>query len=93
MHLMSALVGTGYVFPVIKIIELVCGLLLLSGVLVPLALTLLAPIIVNIVLFQLMLDPANIPMGLLLVVLELFLAWAYRGSFEGVLEVRANPSV
>ena len=89
---MGALMGTGYVFPVIKVVELVAGVLLIVGVLVPLSLTLLAPIVVNIVLFHLILDPGGMPLGILILVLELFLAWAYRESFRGVLELRANPT-
>ena len=88
---MGALMKTGYVFPVIKLIELVGGIFLIAGVLVPLALTLLAPIIVNIVLLHLFLDPSGLPIGIVVLVLELFLAWAYRDSFSGVLKLRAKP--
>jgi hypothetical protein len=91
-NLMGALVGTGYLMTLVKIVELVAGVLLLAGVLVPLALTLLAPIVVNIILVHVFLDPAGLPIGILVLVLELFLAWAYRDSFRGVLEVRAQPS-
>jgi uncharacterized membrane protein YphA (DoxX/SURF4 family) len=87
----GALVESGYVFPVIKVVEFVGGVLLLVGVLVPLALTLLAPVIVNIVLFHLFLDPASMGLGIVIVALEVFLAWAYRDSFKGVLELRAKP--
>ena len=89
---LGALAASGYVFPAIKIIEFVCGVLLLAGVLVPLALTLLAPIVVNIALYHFCLDTAGLPMVILLLVLEIFLAWSYRGSFSGVLEVKAKPS-
>jgi hypothetical protein len=88
----GALVGSGYVFPVIKVVELVGGILLLVGVLVPLALTLLAPVIVNIVLFHLFLDPASLGLGVVILALEIFLAWVYRDSFKGVLELRAKPA-
>src|SRR5438552_2879816 len=43
-----ALFGTGYMVPLIMGTELVAGVLLLAGRFVPLALTLLAPVIVNI---------------------------------------------
>ena len=87
---MGALAATGYMLPLIKSVELVTGVLLLLGVLVPLSLTLLAPVIVNIVLFHLFLDPAGLPVGLVVLVLELFLAYAYRGSFSRVLSLRAG---
>ena len=88
---MGALAATGYMLPVVKSVELVAGVFLLLGVLVPLALTLLAPVVVNIVLVHLFLDPSGLPMGLLIVVLGLFLAYSYRGSFAGVLTFRADP--
>ncbi len=88
----AALMDTGYMFTVIKTVEVVSGVLLLVGIFVPLALVLLAPVIVNIVLLHLMLDPANLPLALLILVLELFLAWSYRDSFSGVLKRRAKPT-
>lgn len=86
-----ALGATGYIFPVLKAFEVASGLMLLSGRLVPLALTLLAPIIVNIALFHFVLTPGQVGMPVVLVALEVFLAWAYRDSFRGVLDVRARP--
>jgi hypothetical protein len=68
------------------------GIFLLAGILVPLALTLLAPVVVNIVLFHVFLDPAGMPIAILVLVLEVFLAWGYRDSFKGVLDLRAKPS-
>ena len=88
---MGALVATGYMFPIIKIIEIVGGVMLLAGFGVPLALLLLAPIVVNIVLLHVFLDTGGLPMSILVLVLEIFLAWAYRGSFKGVLNMGAAP--
>jgi len=89
---MMALGSSGYIFPVATTVELVSGLLLLTGVAVPLALTLLAPIILNIFLFHLRLAPEGLPLGSLVLILNLFLAWAYRGAFRGVLSFRAKPT-
>lgn len=89
---MGALAATGYMLPAIKAVEFAAGAMLLSGVLVPLALTLLAPIIVNIVLFHVVLDMAGLPVGLLVLVLEIFLAWAYRDSFRSVLTMKTEPA-
>lgn len=88
---MGALAATGYMFPLIKGTEIVAGLLLLSGRFVPLALVLLAPVIVNIVLFHVVLAPGSMIMVVLLVALEGYLAWAYRDAFAGVLQARARP--
>jgi len=59
---------------------------------VPFALTILAPIVVVIVLFHVFLDPAGMPIAILILVLEVFLAWSYRDSFKGVLNPRAKPT-
>ena len=92
-NFMGALMATGYMFPFIKITEIVCGALLLAGVFVPLALTVLAPIVLNIFAFHLFLDPGGIGIAILVIALEIFLAWAYRDSFAGVLNPKAKPTV
>jgi uncharacterized membrane protein YphA (DoxX/SURF4 family) len=89
---LGALVGAK-VLPLVKAIEVVAGLLLLAGRFVPLALTALAPIVVNIVLFHGVLAPEGMAMPLVVLALELYLAWAYRDAFRGVLQARAQPHV
>ena len=89
---MGGLVGSGYFFQFLKIIEIVCGLLLIFGLYVPLALTVLAPIVLNIVLFHAFL--ARTPdavVGVVALLLGLYLARAYRSSFAGVLNRSAQP--
>lgn len=81
----------GKFLPVVKAIEVVAGLALLTGRFVPLALTLLAPIVVSIVLFHAVLAPDGMAVPLLVLALGLYLAWAYRDAFRGVLDARARP--
>src|SRR4051812_13658356 len=50
---MGALVASGYLIPLLAVTEMTAGALLLAGRLVPLALLLLAPVLVNIVGFHL----------------------------------------
>jgi hypothetical protein len=88
----GALLATGYMFPLIKGTEVVSAALLLSGRYVPLALTLLAPVIVNIVAFHAFLAPSGLALPVVILGLEIFLAWSYRASFRGVLQARAMPS-
>jgi hypothetical protein len=88
---LGALAATGYMFPLIKGTELVAGLLLLGDRFVPLALTLLAPILVNIVAFHLVLDSSGLGIVALLLAAELFLAWSYRGAFLPMLAARTKP--
>lgn len=88
MGFLGALVGTGYMFPLIKLTEVTAGVMLLSGLFVPLALSLLAPILVNIVAFHVFLAPAGIVLPLALGTAEIYLAWTYRAAFAPMLHAR-----
>lgn len=57
MAFVSALMGTPYFFPVLKLTETTSGFLLLSGFAAPIALVVLAPITIHIFLFHLFLTP------------------------------------
>ena len=78
---MGALAASGYFFPLLKATEVIAGLLLLSGQRVPLALTVLAPVVVNISAFHLFLAPEGLGMAAVLVALEIYLAWTQRAAF------------
>lgn len=86
----AALLKTGYMFPLIKGTEVLGGLLLLANRFVPLALVLLAPVIVNIVAFHTLLAPSGAPIALVILALELGLAWAYRRAYQPLLASRAT---
>jgi putative oxidoreductase len=83
---MTGLLASGYVFPLIKGIEIAAGIALLANRFVPLALVLLAPIVVNIVGFHLLAPPAGMAIAILL--LELYLAWVHRGAFAPLFRAR-----
>jgi hypothetical protein len=51
-----------------------------------LGLTLLGPVIVNIVCFHALMAPAGLPMALVVSFLALFLLWRYRGHFAGLVK-------
>lgn len=87
----GALVRTGYVIPLIFSTQTLAGALLLFNLFVPLALALLAPVVVNIVAFHLSLAPSGIPVATIVLVLELYLAWACRKAFAPMLVLRASP--
>ena len=87
----GALAATGYMLPLIKGTEVVVGLLLLSNRFVPLALTLIAPVLVNILGYHLFLAP-GIGLPLVLLALELGLAWAYRDAFRPMLRAVVRPT-
>lgn len=87
----EALAKTGYMFPLIKGTEVLGGVLLLSNRFVPLALALLAPVIVNIVAYHAFLAPGGTGMTVVILALEVYLAWAYRAAYRDMLVVRAVP--
>jgi hypothetical protein len=90
MGFVGGLFASGYFFPLLKSIEIVAGVLLLSGRFVPLALAVLAPIVVNILAFHVFLAP-GLALPLVILALELFLAWSYRGAFRPMLRARVVP--
>lgn len=91
MALAGAMLKSGYMFKLVFATQLAGGVLLLAGRYVPLALALLAPVIVNIVAFHLFLEPSGLPVAGVVLLLELYLAWAYRGAFRPMLAARATP--
>ena len=68
--------------------QLIGGLLLLSGFFVPLALTVLAAELYNILAFHLTLAPASIAPALVACVLWVLVFVQYRNSFNGVLAAK-----
>jgi len=87
----GALAGSGYFFPLLKSIEVAVGVLLLANRYVPLALTVIAPVIVNIAAFHIFLAPSP-GMVAFLLASEIYLAWSYRAAFRGVLAARHVPA-
>ena len=69
-------------------VQLIGGLLLLSGYFVPLALTMLAAELYNILAFHLTLSPATIAPALVASVLWVLVFLEYRASFKDVLAVK-----
>jgi putative oxidoreductase len=82
---MTALFMSHYLY-VVGALQVVGGLILLSGRWVPLGLTLLGPVIVNIVCFHVLMAPAGLPMALVVSALTLFLFWRYRAHFTGLVK-------
>lgn len=77
--------ASGYVY-VIGALQVIGGLLLLIGRFVPLGLTILGAIIVNILIFHALMAPEGFPPGIFVTVLELFLVWRYREAFIPLLK-------
>lgn len=88
----GALMATGYMMQLVFGTQLLTGVLLLVNRFVPLALALLAPILVGIITFHIFLAPASIAPGVVVVALEVYLAWAYRDAFRPMLAMRVTPT-
>lgn len=88
MALLGGLVASK-MLAVVKTIELAAGLALLANRFVPLALTLLAPIVVAITIVHVNVLPSGLGMAVALVALEAFLAWGYRSAFAPMLRAKA----
>lgn len=92
MDFAMALSNSGYMMQLVSGVQLLVGVLLLVNRFVPLALALIAPIIVGIITFHIFLLPATIGPGIVVLALELYLAWAYRAAFSPMLAARVKPS-
>ena len=77
--------ASGYMY-VVGAMQLLSGLLLLIGRFVPLALTILAAMIFNILVFHVLMAPEGLAMAVVVAVLELFLVWSYRDRFAGIFQ-------
>ncbi len=66
-------------------LQVIAGVLFLFRRTVPLALVLIAPVIVNILLFHATMDPAGIVPGLVVTVLWFVVFWQHRLAFSGIL--------
>ena len=74
---MNSLGATGYIFPIVGILEVGIGVLLLLKKWIAFALILLAPISINILLFHLFLDIPGVIAALLVVTLNVILIYKH----------------
>ncbi|MFT4710959.1 MAG: putative oxidoreductase [Bacteroidia bacterium] len=77
---MGGLFASGYFFPMLASVQILVGLSLLTNILTPIALIVLAPITVNIVAYH-SLAPEGMPLALLVLALHLGVAWNLRARF------------
>jgi uncharacterized membrane protein YphA (DoxX/SURF4 family) len=69
-------------------VQFVGGILLLVGRFVPLALAILAPVIVNILCFHIFLFRTGLPMAIFVTIFWFILFFDYRRSFAGIFQTR-----
>ena len=75
-------------FYVVGAIQVISGLLLLANRYVGLGLTLLGPVLFNILTFHLLMNPSGIGMGAFATLLWLLVAWEHRIVFERLFAAR-----
>lgn len=85
---MDGMLASGYLLTLIKLTELVCGIAFVSGLFVPLALVVIAPVNINILLFHLFVDTAGLPVAIFLVLANAFLAFVHREKFRPLFDAR-----
>lgn len=83
---LSGLGASVYIMPLVKALELVCGIAFLTNRLVPLALVVIFPIVLNIFLFHAFLEPGNMAMPFVLLAANIFLAVVHRDRYQTVLQ-------
>ena len=82
----AALKDAGFLWPLMKSIELIGALLLLTNRAPALGLALLAPIMTVIVLFHAVLNPAGLPLALILIVAGSLILWGQRARYAALFE-------
>ena len=73
----------------VKCFEISGALILLSGRFTPLGLTLVGPVIVNILFYDIFLDHSGLPLGIVVAALVLFLLWQKRNAFSEAIQYRS----
>jgi putative oxidoreductase len=77
---------------VVFLLEVIGGVLLLSGQFIPLGLVLLGPVLFNILLFHAFLFPAGFPPALFATVLWFIIFYGVRKAFAGIFVQKAPVS-
>ncbi len=77
-------------FIVVYLLQVIPAILLFLGRFVPLALILIAPVIVNILCFHIFMAPSGLPIAIFVLALWLLAASGVRSAFEGILQQRVT---
>lgn len=83
-------VSASHYMAVVFVAQILGGILLLAGRFVPLALAILAPVLVNILDYHITMDPSSIALGLFATILWAILFLRYRSSFAQIFQQRPS---
>lgn len=84
--LMAGFMASKYIFPVAKTIELLAGLMLVSGKFVRLGTIILLPISINIFLIHVVVTGTDIPMAAAILFANVFLIYANWDGFKEIVK-------
>jgi putative oxidoreductase len=84
----TGLFAAGYVMPLVKVIEVICGIAFLTNRFVSVALVVIFPITLNVLLFHMFLAPEGIAIPVLLMICNLFLAFSKKEQYQPILSAR-----
>jgi putative oxidoreductase len=76
--------GVSHYFIVVFLLQLVAAVLLLAGRYAPLGLTIVGPVVVNILCYHIFMAPSGLPMAVILLVLWLLAVVNVRSAFAGL---------
>jgi putative oxidoreductase len=85
-NFMMALGSTRYMFPVIGVLEVLCGLSLLTNKYTAISLLLLAPITFNILGFHLALDQGGLIISVVMTLIHLYLIYDIKDKYKPLLK-------
>ena len=88
---LQSFVDTGWLWQLIGGAELIGGLAVASGRLVPLGLAILAPVVAGIAAFAVKTGGEEAGVGLLVLALHIGLCWTWRASFAPLLHTASHP--
>lgn len=84
--LMGGLMASKYMFPLVKSIELIVGLMLVSGKFIKLGTLLLLPISVNIFLIHTVTQVSDLPVAIFVLAANVFLIYANWDGFKEIVK-------
>lgn len=87
MTVMGGIMGMVYLMPLIKMLEVIGGIMLLTNKFVNLSIVLLAPIVVNILGIHLFVDLAGAPMAIFITLLQIIIIKSRWNSFKPLLSM------
>jgi|VirMetMinimDraft_7_1064189.scaffolds.fasta_scaffold27904_3 uncharacterized membrane protein YphA (DoxX/SURF4 family) len=84
--LMGAFVASGYIMPIVAIVEIITGIAFLANKFVPLMAIVLFPVMLNAFLFHAVLDPVGVAGSAVFLALNIVLMFANKPAYEKILQ-------